>query len=498
MLLSLISHRPVKNPTADVPVVDLGRHAEDNYYDIARWLMDGVDWFLHLIGQPYNQTLFTICYATLIFIISFGAGWILQKLIVFTVTLTSRHWKNDLYMLLAHSRFFNKFFRIVPGIVFLIFIQFTLTRRATLAGWLTRFDWIFIIYVLADSFSTLARVVWMHVDARENKRKLPLKGIVQLVNGIIWILALIVILAIIFNKSPGSLLAGVGAFAAVLMLVFKDSILGVVAGVQLSENDSLHVGDWIKVAGTDANGIVTEVSLTAVKVQNFDKTVTTLPPYNLVSGSFTNYRPMQESGTRRIMRCYMIDADSVVPMTEELLDEFAKIPLMSDWIAVKRSQKAAGKIEDVNNSAGLADGSIETNLGIFRAYLVMYLNRHNNIAHDQEADTCFVRTLDQTNGGIPLQIYCFTNTSQWIPYEGIQSALFEHIAVMLAKFRLYTFENPTGRDEIVNGILEAGVKPDPFFGIPYPMYVGGGNPAAPGVMPQNSPTQTVADKPSGN
>ena len=170
------------------------------------------------------------------------------------------------------------------------------------------------------ALSALIGGVWEHLDARENKRKLPLKGLAQLAKGIVWIVAAIVVIAILVDKSPAALLAGLGAFATVLMLIFKDSILGLVAGVQLSENDSLHVGDWIKVDGTDANGTVLEVTLTSVKVLNWDKTTTTLPPYSLVSGSFTNYRSMQESNTRRICRSYMIDADSVLPATPQMLD----------------------------------------------------------------------------------------------------------------------------------------------------------------------------------
>lgn len=281
-------------------------------------------------------------------------------------------------------------------------------------------------------------------------------------------MAAIIVIAIILDKSPGTLFAGLGAFAAVLMLVFKDSILGVVAGVQLSENDSLHVGDWIKVDGTNADGTVMEVSLTHVKVLNWDKTITTLPPYNLVSGSFTNYRTMSESNTRRIQRSCMVDADSVVPTDDAMLDEFAKLPFMEEWITKKREQRAAGKVEDVNNSEGLVDGSIETNLGVFRAYLRMYLDNNPHIDHSGGLGYCFVTTLPQTSVGIPLQIYCFTNTSAWLEYEAIQSTIMEHISAMLYKFRLYTFENPTGRDTLLEGYLSPGKDPNSVFGVPYP------------------------------
>ena len=150
---------------------------------------------------------------------------------------------------------------------------------------------------------------------------------------------------------------------------------------------------------------------------------------------------MQESNTRRIQRSYMIDADSVVETTPEMLEELSRIPLMKEWIARKLEQKHNGKEEDVKNSAGLADGTIDTNLGMFRAYVMMYLTSNKYI--DRTSD-CFVTTLAQQGGGIPLQVYCFTNTSSWIPYEGIQALVFEHLAVMLYRFHLYTFENPSG------------------------------------------------------
>lgn len=486
-ILLFISHSPVRHPvTEDFPTVTLGAD-EQNYYAVAKWLMKAVDWILSQLGLQHDNSLFIILYASLVFLISFGVGWILQWIIVKAVDRLSKHWRNDLYLKMAHSQFFTKISRLIPALLFLIFIQFTLTYRATLSGWMTRITWIYVIYILADSITRFVEVLWVHLDERENHKKLPLKGVMQLIKGIVWLIAVIIVVAILLDKSPASLLAGIGAFAAVLMLVFKDSILGVVAGIQLSENDSLHVGDWIKVPGTDANGIVTEVSLTAVKVTNFDKTVTTLPPYNLVSGSFTNFRSMQISGTRRIMRSYMIDSDSVLPVNDELLEEFGRVPLMSDWISAKKRQREAGKEEDVNNSEGLVDGSLDTNLGVFRAYVKLYLDANQNIEHNDPAESqCFVSTLSQTPTGIPLQIYCFTNTSAWIAYEGIQSTIFEHIAVMMAKFRLYTNENASGRDELVNGVLEANKAPSDYFGIPYPFYMGGGNPANPGAAPSAS------------
>lgn len=465
---------------AGVPEVPLNEETRESTYFIARILMDCSEWFVGLFGLNNQSMLFTWVYAIIVFLLSVAVGTLVRWIVQAAVKKMAKVITSDIYNQLVANDFFGKFCRIFPAIVFLILIQFTLFTKLVLATWLTRLTWVYVIFTIARALDAMVMSLWSHLNGRENKKKLPLKGIVQLIELLIWVIATIVMLAVLFNKSPASLLAGLGAFAAVLMLIFKDSILGVVAGVQLAENDSLHVGDWISVPGTDANGTVVEVSLTAVKIQNWDKTTSTVPPYNLVSVGFKNYRSMQESLTRRICRSYLIDADSVVQVDDNMLEEFKKIPLMNDWLEKKIEQKQAGKTQDVNNSAGLVDGSIETNLGIFRAYLRMYLDADANISH---SDTCFVSTLPQTNTGIPLQIYCFTSTSSWLPYEAIQDTIFEHIAAVMNKFHLQTFEYPSGRDTIIDGYLSSGKNPDNVVGMPYPYFLNSGTPENPGTPP---------------
>lgn len=458
--LLLIADHPEMVPV-EIPGIDNGQ-----YHALAGFLMKisyGLLKWLHL--NQYKE-LFIAVYAIIVFLISFLIGYLLQWIIVKIGRHFARNSKNEIFNHLLDENFFTKICRIVPGVIFLILIQFTLTSHAILADWLTRLTWIYIILLLAIAIGSVVNVIWDYFDTRDNKRKLPLRGIASLIKGIVWIVATIIIVALLVNKSPANLLAGIGAFAAVLMLVFKDSIMGVVAGVQLSENDSLHEGDWI--AAGNANGIVEEVTLTQVKIQNWDKTVTTLPPYSLVSNGFTNYRNMQESNTRLVQRCYLIDSDSVMETTPEMLDEFAKIPLISEWIAKKRAQEEAGKVENVLNSEGLVDGTIETNLGVFRAYMQLYLLKNPHVApviNDGFTYT-FVTTLPQTSAGIPLQLYFFTSTSGWIAYEGIMATIYEHIAVMLPKFKLFTFEYPTGRDAIIDGYLSNGKSPEAIFGLP--------------------------------
>lgn len=479
ILMETVKMHAEEGAHGDVAVALTPRASESTYF-IARILMDFCQWIMKLLGQPDNQQLFIWLYVAIVFMLSMCVGYIVKWIVVWTLHKIGPYLKYPLYHQLVDRKFFTKACRIIPALMFLILIQFTLYMHDSLSSWLTRLSVIYIIVVIAIAMCTLCDVIWITIDQRENKRKLPLRGIVQVAKLLIWILAVILIAALLLDKSPGTLLAGLGAFAAVLMLVFKDSILGIVAGVQLAQNDSLHVGDWISLPNGHANGTVSEVSLTEVKVINWDKTVSTIPPYNLITGGFKNYRNMQESHTREINRCYLIDADSVVETTPEMLDSFMKMPLLKDWISKKIEQRDKGTTQNAGNKEGLVDGTIDTNLGVFRAYMKLWLDSNPDISHQ---DDCFVATQAQTPNGIPFWIYCFTDTSAWAHYEAIMSGVFEHVAVMLYKFRLYTFEGPSGRDTIIDGYMSPGKSSAPLFGIPYPFYNGSGTPMEPGIPP---------------
>lgn len=466
----------------------------DSSYAVASFLLKVVDWVLKAVGLQSDKTAEVIVYAAVVFAVALVVGYVTQWIVLGILRKFSEKLNGDLYKSLRDKDFFIKVCRVIPALVFLILIQFTLvTMHTQVAQWLTRLTLVYVIFVIGSALVSLIGGIWQNIDTRRNKRRLPLSGLIQLVQGVVWIVALIIAIAVLADKSPGSLLAGLGAFAAVLMLVFKDSILGVVAGVQLSENDSLHVGDWIKINGTDANGTVTEVTLTSVKVLNWDKTTTCVPPYSLVSGSFTNYRTMQLSNTRRIQRSYTIDADSIKPTTPEMLEAVrAAVPFMDAYISKKLAQKAAGKVEDVNNSEGLVDGTIDTNLGLFRAYMKMWLDASPYVSHTSD---CFVSTLPQTGNGVPFQIYCFTSTSSWFPYEAIMDTIFEHLAAMLAKFDLTAFQAPTDRGTILEGYIN-GKDPDTIFGLPEPFLKKHAASKAPERPAASAPAQPQPDGPA--
>ncbi len=437
-------------------VKDTGRLADIIWYLVDKLL----SWFS--LGD--DSRMVSAIYVLVVVAVSVGIGWVVRWLVDLICAVVLRHTRNDIYQNLYKSRFFPRLCNLVAPIMFYVMMQLTLNTMHSLTIWLGRFTLIYITILVGVSVCRLIDAVWLHVNAQQNTRRLPLRGLVQLIEGIVLIVVVIIDVSILVDKSPASLLAGLGAFAAVLMLVFKDSILGVVAGVQLSGNDALHVGDWIKVPGTDANGIVQEVSLTSIKVQNFDKTTTTLPPYSLISGSFTNYRTMQQSNTRRIMRSWMIDADSIVPIDDKLRAQISSVPLMADYFT---GESTPAK-------------SYLTNLGAFRAYIEKYLAASKYISAD---DLVFVTTLAQTATGVPLQLYCFTNTSNWVDYEHIQAEIFEHLATVMGRFNLYTFEDESGRDTIVDGYIGNGKSPDGVLGIPYPFFLGSDTPDNPGQSP---------------
>ena len=293
----------------------------------------------------------------------------------------------------------------------------------------------------------------------------PIKGFIQIMQVLFSCIIVIVVISILINKSPINLITGLGAFAAVLMLIFKDTILGFVAGVLLAKNDMLHIGDWIEIEGSSVNGTVIDISLTIVKVQNFDNTIVTIPPYTLVTQEFINWRGMSESGGRRIMRQYDLKLDYIKPCTPEFLERMKQFDEdLATYISTKQQQANEGKVANTENPAGLVNGTIETNAGLLRAYMNIYLKRHPSINQDL---LVMVRTLAPTANGLPLQLWCFSANKVWPSYESIQAEIMEHFVSVLPYFELYPFQNPSSRDYILSGLLEGGTQADQLYGIPW-------------------------------
>lgn len=270
-----------------------------------------------------------------------------------------------------------------------------------------------------------------------------IKGLVQLVKIGLFIIAALVIIAAITGKQVGLLLSGVGALSAVLMLIFKDTILGFVAGVQLSSNDMLRVGDWIEMPQLNADGDVIDIALHTVKVRNWDKTITTIPSWRLITDSYKNWRGMQEIGGRRIKRSLYLDAATVRFLDKEDVERLSRLRLLADYLPSKERDVAEWNAALGEAGEVPANRRRLTNLGTFRAYVQAYLDTHPQINHEL---SCMVRQVAGDSQGIPLQLYCFTATVKWVPYEGIQADIFDHLYAILPEFGLALYQQPSGQD----------------------------------------------------
>ena len=289
-------------------------------HKVAQWLLTNIDNFLNTIGLRHEKEIEEIIYVALIVGVALGISWLLRKIILISTREIVKLRHTEIGDDLIHQHVFTKCSHIIPPLVFLALLPFAFPAKSVILHILEIAATIYTMIVTAIAINTIMTFVWTRFDRRENTKNLPLKGILNVGKGLVWIIVTIIGVSIILDKSPAVLLTGLGAFAAALMLIFKDSILGFVAGIQLSQNDMLRVGDWIVVPSTIANGICIDVSLTAVKVQNWDNTIVTLPPYTLVSTSFQNWRGMSDSGYRLISRSMLVDVESVQKTTPELVE----------------------------------------------------------------------------------------------------------------------------------------------------------------------------------
>ena len=277
---------------------------------------------------------------------------------------------------------------------------------------------------------------------RRNHRR-SIKGYLQVLKLVFYAVATILVIATLIDRSPLLLLSGLGALAAVLMLVFKDTILSLVASVQLNSNDMLRVGDWIEMPQLNADGDVIDIALHTVKVQNFDKTITTIPTWRMINESYKNWRGMQEGGGRRIKRSLLIDQTSVRFLTGEEREKMRRILLIDDYLASKAEELDRYNAQLIEAGRDPVNTRRATNLGTFRAYVQHYLENHPRIRQDM---TVMVRQMQPTEGGLPLEIYAFTATVVWAEYEAIQADIFDHLLAILPEFDLSLFQAPTGAD----------------------------------------------------
>ena len=294
--------------------------------------------------------------------------------------------------------------------------------------------------LVVNAFLNAVLDVYRTLDVAKDR---PIKGYIQIVQIIAFVLLAVLGIAVMFDQSPFGLLGGLGAMTAVLILVFKDTILGLVASFQISSSNMVRIGDWIEMPQYGADGDVIDISLHTIKVQNWNKTISTIPTYSLISGSFKNWRGMSESGGRRIKRAINIDMNSIRFCTDEMLERFSQYQFIAEYIERKKTELARHNQENGVNLSSEVNGRRMTNIGTFRAYVEAYLRNHPKIHKDM---TFLVRQLPPGEYGLPLEIYVFSNDQVWANYEAIQADIFDHLLAVLPKFDLRVFQNPTGHD----------------------------------------------------
>ena len=380
----------------------------------------------------------------LVLVLAFAADFICRKVLLRAIARlvqkTKATWDDILFdrrvmVYLSHM--------VAPVVIYLLLpVAFAQTDSVTL-NFIRRLCFIYIIFSFLFFINAFLKAAYTVYSAKESMRDRPLKGLLQTLQVSLWLIGIIVIVAELLGKSPYSLLAGLGASAAVLMLVFKDSIMGFVSGVQLSANDMLKVGDWITMPKYGADGTVIEVTLNTVKVRNWDNTITTIPPYLLVSDSFQNWRGMRESGGRRVKRSINIDMTSVRFCTPEMLEKYRKIQLLKEYIDRTEAVVEAYNAENGIDNEVLVNGRRQTNLGVFRAYLTAYLK---SLPVVNKELNCMVRHLQPTDHGLPVELYFFSTIKEWIPYEGVQADVFDHVLAIIPEFGLRVFQSPSGAD----------------------------------------------------
>ena len=350
-----------------------------------------------------------------------------------------RKTKTKLDDIFLQSGFFNRLIYLIPLLILYnlegIFSQYSIIIHRILNS-------IFVLIILI-CINVLLSALGDVYDRSRFSRRIHIKGYLQVVKLILFIVGILGIITILTGQSPVYLLSGIGALTAVLMLVFKDTILSFVATIQINSNDLFKIGDWVDAPQFGADGDVVDIALHTVKIQNWDKTITTIPTHKLIDSSFKNWRGMTDSGGRRIKRAIYIDISTIRFWDEELLRRFQQFDLLQDYLELKLKKVNNSNQTVAANLDQIVKGRLFTNIGTFRAYIKAFLKNHSDI-HDKM--TFLIRQLPPGEKGLPMEIYVFTNDTDWVRYESIQSDIFDHLMAIISEFDLKVFQNPSGND----------------------------------------------------
>lgn len=370
------------------------------------------------VDPKIADTFDEIIIAVLLIAVAVGIDYLCQYIFVGSVKKLSEKSRFFWDSLLIKRKVVHNLVHAIPGIIVYALLPMAFIRGKELLLISQKICAVYIVIVLLLAINGFILVIMDIYNHREVNKNHSIKGFVQVIQVLAFFIGGIVIIAILVGKSPATLFAGLGASAAILMLVFKDTILGFVAGIQLSANDMLRPGDWITVPGSNANGVVREITLNTVKIQNFDNTISTIPPYTLVNNSFQNWRGMVESGGRRVMKSIFLDLNTIKFCTPDMLDNMRKeIPLLADYKP--------------------DEGVTPTNSQMFRVYVERYLTSLPVVNTDLDL---IISQLQSTEYGVPIQIYFFSRNKVWKEYERIQSDIFDHFFAMIPQFELKVYQ----------------------------------------------------------
>lgn len=435
--------------------------------EVADFLSQKIEWLLGKLGvaEGIASRIDTLILVLLVLAITFAIAEITYRILVFVLRRIIRRKRYLFLEKLVDKGRLRKQAYIIPPIMLSSMLPFLIENEGALFIYIERTVWIYFVIAIVIAVNALLSTIGESVFTNSKYHDRPIKGFIQISKVVVYLIAAIIVISIITGKSPVYLIGGLGAFAAVFMLISKDSIMGFVGGFLLLENDMVRLGDWIEMPGTSINGNVIDISLTIVKVRNWDNTIATVPPYTLINESFLNWRGMSESGGRRIARGYTIKLDSIKPCSDNMLRRVRRLDKeFASYITKKIEQQRKGQTCNTANPDGLANGTIDTNAGLFRAYADMYLRRHPLISKEM---LIMVRTLEPKESGLPIQFYCFTADTDWSNYESVQAEIMEHFASVMPLFELYPYQSAGARDTVISGLLEGQYPLERIEGLPY-------------------------------
>ncbi len=409
---------------------------------------DPAVWFKDLfvnagLSYSFSSFLSTIALVVIVILFSWVSNLIAKAIILKIVTRIVKKTTNTWDDIFLEQKVFTRLSHFAPSLVIWFMASWALTSYPSWLIVIHKLTYIYMVFigmVVINSFIEAWHEIYKTLPIARHRH---IKGYVQLLKIFIVFITILVIVSVVFKKDISTLIAGFGAMAAVLILVFRDTLLGLVASIQLSADKMLKIGDWISIPRRDVDGVVIDITLTTVKVQNFDKTIITVPTYSLVNDSFQNWKGMEEAGIRQIKRSIFIDMSSIRFLDKELKERLSRVPELKEFIELTEKQINLSGKGNNDLASPFFNSSQITNLGIFRFYAETYLRQHPQVDSTQ---TIIMRHRPFEGNGLPLQLYLFTKNNQFTPFENMQSGIFEHLLAIMNEFGLKVFQQPSGDD----------------------------------------------------